>query len=139
MRKIAIDYGKRRIGIAMTDERGVIPLPYRTIDAGKDIEESSKNILHALEEYIPKIEEIVIGNPLLLNGKKSKMTEEVEKLKTAIENKVDIPIVLFDERLTSAQAELSLRAIGLSRKKRAEKTDAVSALIILQAHMGSTC
>ena len=65
------------------------------------------------------------------------MAIEVEELKKELQKKIDIPIDLWDERLTSAQAVISLKEINLSRKKRAQKSDPIAATIILQNYLDS--
>jgi putative Holliday junction resolvase len=134
-RIVAVDYGKKRIGIAITDDKKLLSLPYKTVFSGKSIEESAKNILEALKEKFSEIEKMVIGLPLLLSGKKGEMAEKVEELKKELLKKVDFPIVLWDERLTSSQAHLIFKEVGISRKKRTKKIDLASATIILQSYL----
>ena len=137
-RIIAIDYGKKRIGIAITDKNCILALPYKTIEAGNNLEESSKNILYTIQDYLTKTSEIVLGYPLLLNGKIGEMAQEVEKLKLLLSKKIDIKIILWDERLTSIQAEGILKdkkMYNMSRKKRSKKIDPIAATIILQSYL----
>ncbi|KPK32660.1 MAG: hypothetical protein AMS24_03575 [Chlamydiae bacterium SM23_39] len=131
----AIDYGKKRIGISITSPDGKIALPYKTIDTGKNLEESSNNIINSLNPYIENIKEIVLGNPLFLSGKESEMSKEVTKLKAILSKKLNIPIILWDERLTSSEAEKILKEQKIPRKKRKRKVDPIAATIILRSYL----
>jgi len=131
----AIDYGKKRIGISITSFDGKIALPYKTIDSGKNLEESANNIINSLSQYLNNIKEIVLGNPLLLSGKESEMSKEVKKLKDILLKKLNIPIILWDERLTSSEAEKILKEQKISRKKRTKKIDPIAATIILNSYL----
>ena len=137
-RIIAIDYGRARIGLAMTDEAKKIGMPYKTIASGKTIALSAKNVIDALKIFLPHIEKFVLGLPLMLSGKKGEMALEVEQFKVELEKITAIPVCLWDERLTSAQAESSLKEMNMTRKKRAQKSDPVAACIILQNFMDAS-
>lgn len=136
-RIVALDYGRARIGIAMSDEKGTVGLPFKTLVAGKTLEKSVDALLENLKIYLPKIDKFILGMPLLLSGKKGEMALEVEKFKSLLEKKTAIPVILWDERLTSAQADNFLKEMNLSRKKRSEKSDSMAALIILQNYIDS--
>jgi len=133
MRIVAIDYGKIRIGVAITDINKTIAYPFKTVQTGKNFEKTSENILEALKEHIDEIEKIIIGLPLLMKGGFSDMTKEVEEFVKTFKTKTKIPVELLDERLTSALAERHLKEeIKLSRKKRSKKIDPIAATFILQ-------
>jgi putative holliday junction resolvase len=136
-RVVAIDYGKAKIGLAMTDESQKIALPFKTIQAGKTLSQTAKIILEEFSPFLSKIEKFVLGLPLLLSGKKGEMAKEVEAFKQALETMTNIPIDFWDERLTSAQAEARLKECSLSRKKRAQCSDTVSAMIILENYLAA--
>lgn len=123
----AIDYGLKRIGIAISDERKKIALPLTTVEGGK---KAIENIASAIRGK--NVERIVMGLPLLMNGKKGEMAEAVEKFAKAVEEALNIPVALLDERLSSRQAE---REIPLNRKARSETIDQVAATLILQSYL----
>lgn len=125
----AIDYGLKRIGLAISDERKKIALPLTTIIGG--VKEVSANLQPRKKE----IEAIVVGLPLLMNGSKGEMAMLAEKFAKELENSLQIPTVLFDERLSSKHAEAALREISLNRKKRTEKIDQISAALLLQSYL----
>lgn len=135
-RILAIDYGKKRIGLAITDPQQIMALPFKTIDAGNNIKESIQNII---KETPDDIEKIIIGNPLLFNGTASEMSKVVETLKLELEKTLtDVPVILFDERLTSTQAERFLKEHKVNRKKRVGKVDPIAAYIILNGYLATT-
>ena len=83
------------------------------------------------------IDAIVVGLPLDMRGKDSPMTEEVRKFADYLKAALQLPIVLWDERLTSAQAERQLQDAGLKRKERAQFNDTLAAALILQSYLDS--
>jgi putative holliday junction resolvase len=133
----AIDYGRVKIGLAITDENQRVALPFKTVQAGKTLSQSATIVLEELSSFLPKIEKFILGLPLLLSGKKGEMAKEVESFEEELRKVTNIPIIFWDERLTSAQAEASLKELNLSRKKRAEKSDPLSAMIILENYLAA--
>jgi putative Holliday junction resolvase len=132
-RLLGIDYGRVRIGVAVSDETRMIARPLCCLEYKKDFIEKLQKELKPL---LP-IDEVIIGLPLDMRGKDSAMTEEVRKFATYLEQALRIPIKLWDERLTSAQAERQLRDAGMKRKKRAEFNDTLAAALILQSYLDS--
>ncbi len=126
----AIDYGLKRIGIALSDANKKIALPLTTVEGGK---KAIANISAALKGK--EIEMILIGLPLLMSGKKGDMAESVEKFAKLLEAHFNIPVVLRDERLSSKHADAGLREISLNRKERSEKIDMVAATFMLQSYL----
>jgi len=140
-RIIGIDYGAARFGIAVSDETKIIAFPMMTIAAMGKSEKSVNKILETLLEasHLNKYEiaEIVIGLPLKMSGKYGMQADDVTHFVNILKTKTDIPIVVWDERLTTVQAEKSLREGGMSRKKRSKVIDKVAAVIILQSYLDS--
>jgi putative Holliday junction resolvase len=133
-RIVGIDFGKVRIGLAISDERGIIAQPLNTVRAGKDYAQTAQLVLQALARY-SDIGTIVIGLPLLLNGTEGEMAQLVRAFAAALEKVFPHPIVFWDERLTSAGVERMLLDLDVSRKKRAELSDALAAVSILQNYL----
>ena len=129
---VAIDYGLKRIGIAISDANRKIALPFQTVLGGK---EEIENISSALALQKKEIDLLVIGLPLLMSGKKGEMAERVEIFAEKLSVFLGIPYVFLDERLTSRQAEGSLKELSLNRKKRSRKVDVVAAIFILQTYL----
>lgn len=132
----AIDYGDARIGLAVSDESHFLASPLKAIPTMRTMEETARAILTALDEKEP-IEKIVLGLPLLLNGKESPSSTKVRELATWLEKHCDKTIVFWDERLTTAQVERTLKEAEMSRKKRTKYVDAMAAGAILQSYLDS--
>lgn len=133
-RVLAIDFGMKRIGLARSDPMQMIASPLKTIIAGKNLEETADLVLKECEE----IETLVLGLPLLLSGKDSDTTTTVRKFGAILEEKSGLPLILWDERLTSKQVEKLLIEADVSRKKRTKHVDTMSATLILQNYLDGT-
>lgn len=130
---MALDFGLKRTGIAVTDESNIIATGLKTID--------SKNLMQELKELIDKfnIGTIVLGEPKRLNAEDTHISENVRQLKIALsKNFPKVSIEMMDERFTSKIAFDAILASGISKKKRQDKglVDEVSATIILQDYLG---
>ena len=138
-RIVAVDYGMARIGLAVSDERKIIGTPLETLKAEKQSAQTVTKLINVLEQHAKEnrytIESIVIGFPLLMSGKKGLLADEVSHFVSLIETLVTFPVVIWDERLTSVQADRYLREGQMSRKKRSQKVDSVAAVIILQNYL----
>ncbi len=132
-RLLGIDYGRVRIGVSVSDETRMIARPLCCLEYKKDFIEKLQKELKPL---LP-IDAIVVGLPLDMRGKDSPMTEEVRKFADYLKAALQLPIVLWDERLTSAQAERQLQDAGLKRKERAQFNDTLAAALILQSYLDS--
>lgn len=130
-RLLGIDYGRVRIGVAVSDESRLISRPIACLDYNKGFFTKLKQEIQSL---LP-IDEIVVGLPLNLNGQDSPMTQEVRKFAEELHKQLGIPVKLWDERLTTAQVTRTLQDAGMNRKKRAEKTDTLAAALILQSYL----
>ncbi len=124
-----------RIGMAVSDASKIIATPLKTQQASRKIEQSAKRIAEILADY--DLDAVVVGLPLRLDGSNSQMTDEVQLFIQTLKEFVSCTVVPWDERLTSQQADRSLREAKLSRKKRAQNIDSVSALLILQSYLDS--
>ena len=133
MRALGIDFGERRIGVAVSDPTGVIaqPLPTLRRRAGKRMP------IRALEELAEEygVQVIVVGLPLALSGDETDWTRTVRDAAGKLEERSGLPIELVDERFTSARAERAVRSLGLPKSKREQKdrVDAAAAVLILQS------
>ncbi len=133
MRALGIDFGERRVGVAVSDPTGVIaqPLPTLRRRAGKHMP------LRALEELAEEygVQVIVVGLPLALSGDDTDWTRTVRDAAGKLEERSGLPVQLVDERFTSARAERAVRSLGLPKSKREEKdrVDAAAAVLILQS------
>ena len=136
MRRIAaVDYGLKRIGLAISDRGATIALPLEKVAAGKNPGASAKNVMQALSVYQNEIEAILVGLPLLMNGTRGEMAELAEKFAEALRTASGLRVECVDERLTSAQADRALREMEMNRKERSKAIDSVSATLLLQAYL----
>ncbi|MCE2983945.1 MAG: Holliday junction resolvase RuvX [Parachlamydia sp.] len=140
-RIVGIDFGMCRIGLALSDANKIIAIPHSIVAAEKKSELTIKKMMEAFanicEMHGCEIEEIVVGLPLLLSGKTGLLADEVKHFTTLLAQSTSIPIKMWDERLTTVQAERSLREGGMTRKKRAKVVDKISAAILLQSYLDS--
>lgn len=138
---LGIDFGLARLGLAISDASQKIAFPLKFIKAEKKAEFTAKNLLAFIEEYCKghhsEIALIVIGMPYMMSGKKGMLADEVDHFVALLKTLVSIPIVTWDERLTTVMAERSLRESSLTRKRRAQVVDSVSAGIMLQNYLDS--
>ncbi len=134
-RILAVDYGEKRIGLAVSDPTGVIatPLPTLTRRAGK--RPPIANLVRTAAEY--GVEHIVVGLPLTLAGDESDWTAEVRAFAEKLGARAGLPVSFIDERMTSVRAERAVRSLGLPRRERErkERVDAAAAILILQAFL----
>jgi putative Holliday junction resolvase len=131
-RWMAIDYGLKRVGLAVTDPLKIIATALTTVE--------NKFVLEYIVDYHKKetLEQIVIGDPIHLDGKKSAMNEEVDKFCILLAKSLPtVPIKKIDERYSSKEAMQSLIQSGVKRKDRRQKEalDKVSATLLLQTYM----
>lgn len=131
----AVDYGLKRIGLAISDEKRRIALPLKLALSGKSLRETVKNVLNALSLYEGQIEAIIVGLPLHLSGRRGEMAENAERFAAALQKETAIAVIMIDERLTTSQAERDLKALSYSRKERTEIIDSASAAILLQTYL----
>jgi putative Holliday junction resolvase len=133
-RILAIDYGTKRVGLAVTDPLKIIASTLDTVHA--------KDVIEYLKKYTSTeaVETFVVGLPKRLDGSDSESAVHVESFVNLLhKNFPDTPIVRVDERFTSTIATRSLLEMGLKKKDRAKKEniDQVSAVLILQTYMQS--
>ena len=133
-RILGIDYGERRIGLALSDPLGVIAKPLKTIDRNKTTDYISE-ILNTSKEKNAII--IVVGLPITLRGKHSKQTVVVQKFIEKLTLHGKIPVVPVDERLSSIAAKKSLQEQGVKTGYEKGRVDETAAAIILQEYLDS--
>ena len=134
MRILALDYGSKRIGVALCDELGITAQGLATItrkSRARDIEKISGFV----EEY--NVEKIVIGYPVRLDGTEGIQCEKVSKFAGILGSHLSIPIIKWDESLSTKEAETILIEADMRRKKRKKVIDKLAAAIILQGYLDS--
>ncbi len=131
-RILAIDFGEKRTGLAITDDLQIIASGLTTVD--------TKNLLSFLQEYTSKenVELFIVGKPLQMNHTDSESEKLIVKFLTSLKNQfTNIPIIRIDERFTSKMAFQTMIDSGLKKKQRKNKAliDEISATIILQSYL----
>jgi len=131
-RYLGLDFGGRRIGVAISDPGGIIAQPLDTLIV--------TGIRDAVEKVCGLIAErpvvgVVIGMPISLSGKPSQSSQEVEKFADRLRRRCPVPLYFEDERLSSRQAEATLHSLGGKIKGNKEKIDRISAALILQSFL----
>lgn len=131
-RIVAIDYGRKRTGIAVTDTLQMIANGLTTVPSG--------DLVKYLSEYVSRepVERFVVGLPKLMNNEPSENMQYVEAFVTHLKRTLpDIPVEYYDERFTSVLAHKAMLDGGLKKKKRQDKSlvDEISAVIILQSYL----
>lgn len=127
-RLIAIDYGSKKLGIAISDPSICMSLPMKEILEPND-ERKITNIIRVSQENSACA--IVLGLPINMDGTRSSQTEIVQKFAEKLATHTKLPIFLQDERLTSKAADNLLKTIGLKRKERNARDDSIAACLIL--------
>lgn len=138
-RILAIDYGLARLGLALSDERKIIASSLKTLQAERKADATARKLCAELQTHATandyELEEIVIGMPLMMNGTKGMLADEVLHFISLLKTLLQVPIVTWDERLSSVQADRALREGNFSRKRRSKMVDAVTATILLQSYL----
>jgi putative Holliday junction resolvase len=132
MRIIGLDMGSHTIGLAISDESGMIAQSLETIKR-RSTEEDFKEISRVIDQF--KVEKIVVGLPKNMNGTLGKQAEMVLEWVEALKKRISLPVVTWDERLTTVGATKILLEADLSRKKRKKVIDQVAAALILQGFL----
>lgn len=134
MRYLGIDLGSKTIGLAMSDTTLTIASTYKTIFfKNEDYNSTIEEIMNIIKEY--NITKIILGLPKNMNNTLGERAETTLKYKELLEKNTDIPIIMFDERLTSVISNNILIEADISRKKRKKKVDSIAAQIILQDYL----
>ncbi len=136
MRILGIDYGDKRIGVAISDPLGLTAQAVGTIEKGKSFEKDIKELNEVIERY-GGVDEIVVGLPKTMRGEIGEQAKKVLEFVEALKNKFEFQINTWDERLTTVAAEKTLIQAGLSREKRKKVIDKSAATYILQSYLDS--
>ena len=131
-RILAIDYGSRRMGLAVSDLLGITSQGIETLQR-KNKRNDFSRLGQVIREY--DVREIVLGNPLRMSGAEGIQSEKVAGFAEELRQRFKLPVHLWDERLTSAEANRLLREAELSIQKRAQAVDRMAAVLILQSFL----
>ncbi|MBC8379289.1 MAG: Holliday junction resolvase RuvX [Planctomycetes bacterium] len=130
MRYLAIDHGQKRTGLAVSDASETLVSPHSVIETQSSIE-LLKRVLVVIDEE--GISAVVIGMPFNMDGSEGPRAVQVREFAKKLADRVDIPIIFQDERLSSFEAEGLITSLELTRKKKKKRLDALAAAEILKA------
>ncbi len=134
-RILSIDYGTRRVGLAMSDPTRSIAFPLKTIDLKKSRESIETRIASLAVEH--EISLLVVGLPVTERGDKGERAREVEEFISRLKPMIECGIVTWDERYTSARAERAIHELGEKIGRDKGKVDRIAAVFILQNYLDS--
>ena len=132
---MAVDFGTRRMGLAISDPEGRIVSPLKVIEAGRSMNQSARMILAEAAEY--NIGGIVIGLPLNMDGSEGPQARLSKTLADELRRTTTLEVHLYDERLTSHAADHLLSQRELTHKKKKARHDAVAAQVLLQSFLST--
>jgi len=133
-RILGLDVGSRRIGIAVSDPLGITAQGLETLQR-KNKHHDFAHLEHVIREY--DVKEIVVGLPLRMSGMEGDQARKIQAFAEDLHERFRLPVHLWDERLTSAEANRLLRTTDLSIQKRGKAVDRMAAVLILQGWMES--
>lgn len=139
---MALDYGRRRIGVAVSDPTRTIATPRGVIERSPRKDASDPTVppaalIRLVRETRPSV--VVVGIPLGMDGTEGEMAREARAFASRLEEATGVPTTGWDERLTTARAEREIQALGLRRSRRREKgrTDEMAATLMLTEYLRS--
>jgi putative Holliday junction resolvase len=138
VRVLGIDYGARRIGLALSDATATLASPWRLLHRPPSEAETLRLMIAEitnLAEDADGLEAVVVGWPRRLNGSPTEQTPIVEAFASALKSQISVPVVLQDERLSSHEAESRLAVRQSDWRKRKARLDAAAAAVILQDYL----
>ncbi len=129
---MAIDLGKARTGVALSDKTGLLAYPHSVIPS-----RNTEKLLTDIVSIIAKenVQEVIIGNPLNMDGSRGEKSLEAEAFSEMLSEKVEVPIRLWDERQSTVSAHNMLREAGKKQKNTKNIVDAVAAVVILENYL----
>ena len=137
MRVMGLDYGSKTVGVAISDPLGITAQGIETIERKE--ENKLRKTLARIEELVKEygVEKIVLGFPKNMNNTIGERAEKSLELKAALERRIGIPVIMWDERLTTVEAERTLIESNVRRENRKKYVDKIAAVFILQGYLDS--
>lgn len=135
MRIMGLDYGSKTIGVAVSDPMGLTAQGLEIIRREEEnkLRKSLRRIEELVQEY--QVEEIVLGFPKNMNNTIGERAEKSLQLKETLERRLGLPVVMWDERLTTVEADRTLIEAGVRRENRKKYVDMIAAVFILQGYL----
>ncbi|MBR0085674.1 MAG: Holliday junction resolvase RuvX [Lachnospiraceae bacterium] len=140
MRIMGLDYGSKTVGVALSDELLLTAQAFRTIEREREnkLRKTLAEIAEIASEY--EVDRIVLGYPKHMNNTIGDRAEKTEAFKSELEKRTHLPVILWDERMSTVYAERVLIEGGVRREHRKEHVDKIAAVFVLQGYLDSlTC
>jgi len=131
VRALGLDLGTKRIGVAVSDSEGLLATPIEVIFRQKDARQDYLAVVELVKEWEVNI--VVVGMPYSLDGQEGPMAQKTLEEVESLSDILPVPVVTYDERLTTVTAERSLREQGVSSKEGRKVIDQLAAAVLLQA------
>ena len=134
MIEVGLDVGRRRIGVAASDPTGFLASGVRVIQRAtleRDVE-AVRSLVESLGAA-----QVVVGYPLSMSGEAGPQAEETERFVEALRLRTSVPVILWDERLSTLEADRRMQEAGVSGRKRRQRVDVAAAILILQSYLDS--
>lgn len=134
---MGLDYGSKTVGVAISDPLGITAQGIETIERKEEnkLRQTLARIEALVKEY--EVEKIVLGYPKNMNNTIGERAEKSLELKEKLERRIGIPVIMWDERLTTVEAERTLIESGVRRENRKKYVDKIAAVFILQGYLDS--
>ena len=131
---IGLDVGRKRIGVAASDPTGFLASGVQVIERS-----APERDFAAIRAHVDRVhaERIIVGYPLSLSGESGPQAQEVERFVDALRDRVSVPVELWDERLSTLEADRRMMEAGVGGRKRRERVDMAAATLILQSYLDS--
>lgn len=133
MRYVGLDYGEKRIGVAVSDSDGRLAVPVASFVRSKDVLGDIRKLAQLIGDYEPGT--LVVGKPVKLTGKSGASVESATDFVEKLTRYLDIEVVFHDERFTTQEASRLLRQANMSSKAQRSVIDASAAAVILQSYL----
>ncbi|NOY94610.1 MAG: Holliday junction resolvase RuvX [Deltaproteobacteria bacterium] len=134
MRRLGVDPGSVRVGLSFMDEGAPLVVPIGTVEVvKKDVAAATREVAEVAKRR--GAEEVVVGLPLSLAGREGIAARRARRFADSLQAQLGVPVVLWDERLTTAQAERGLRELGVGGRARREVVDQAAATLLLQSYV----
>ena len=132
MRVLAVDWGERRIGLAVSDPQGLIATGLDTLEVtGAD--QAAARVAEVAREY--EVERVVVGLPLLMSGERGEAAESAERFAALLGRRTGLPVETYDERLTTALSQRRLRETGVRTGHARARVDQGAAIALLESYL----
>jgi putative Holliday junction resolvase len=132
MRRLGLDIGERRIGVAVSDPSGTVATPLTVLDA-RSLARYASALRRLLDDY--EVAEVVVGLPLTMSGESGPQADSVRATARRLLEPLGVPVVYHDERLSSAEARRAMSDAGADTRAQRGSVDMVAAALVLQAYL----